>query len=77
MWGSGTSCYSSCQKCHSTYLHDRGMKLDINDVCEMGIVFSNNAFCMDIVTHMSCMYTLTTVCGIPIMYRQFTVLYLG
>ena len=58
MWGSRTSCYSACQKCQSTYLHDRGLKLDINDVCGTGVVFSNNAFCMDIVTHVSCIHTL-------------------
>jgi len=58
MWSSGTSYYFAYQKCQCTYLHDRGMKLDINVACETGIVFSNNAFCMDIVTQVSCVHTL-------------------
>jgi hypothetical protein len=51
--------------------------MHIKDVCETGIVFNNNAFCMDVVTYVSHMHTLTTFCGVPILYRQHTVLYLG
>ena len=41
-WEELCTIYSISRKHQSTYLHYRGAELDINNVCETGLVFSNS-----------------------------------